>query len=81
MSKENLSKGSRSNISLSKSNISGSKSNISGSKSSLLNRSMSGSLKNIRAKDIPAPVAAPNDQPVAPSIIYENTFKTKPDRK
>jgi glycerol dehydrogenase-like iron-containing ADH family enzyme len=46
---------------------------------------MSGSLKNIKVKEVPTsapvPTAASNDQPVAPSIIYENTYKTKPDRK
>jgi len=49
---------------------------------------MSGSLKNLKVKDAKdAPpsarvlTAAGNDQPVAPTIIYENTYKTKPDRK
>lgn len=76
MSKENL-RSSQSNLTQSKSNLLGSKSNLSA-------RSFSGSLKNIKVKEAPPPAPVPNtgnDQPVAPSIIYENTYKTKPDRK
>ena len=70
---------------MSKENLKGSKGTLTASKSRLSMiqsspGSRSGSLRNIAKKEVPAPNPT-NDQVSGPAIIYENTFKTKPDRK
>ncbi|KAJ3362998.1 hypothetical protein HDU91_003172 [Kappamyces sp. JEL0680] len=71
-SKSNL-LGSRANLAGSKSNISGSKSNLSGSSRNL---ARSWSKSQLVARESAAPPAA-----AANAIIYENTYRMKPDVK
>ena len=57
----------------------GSNPNLSGSKASLAG-SKAGSLKNLAKAALPV-AAAPEPAPANNAIVYENTYKTKPDKK